>query len=185
MKKLYALAALGLALATTGMVAAAIGGSMWKTFGNGTYRVGRDVPPGTYRSRGSDGCYWARLRSFSGSLNGIIANENAQGPTLVTIKRTDRGFESTNCSRWTSNLARITKSKTRFGRGKFIVRVDVAPGTYRSRGGSTCYWARLRSFTGDLNAIIANNVGGSRNIVTIQRTDRGFESRGCGTWSRF
>jgi hypothetical protein len=52
---------------------------------------------------------------------------------LVTLLRSDKGFESNGCARWTSNLARITKSKTRFGQGAFIVGTDIAPGTYRSR----------------------------------------------------
>jgi hypothetical protein len=154
------------------------------TFEDGTYRVGKDIRPGTYRSHGGSGCYWARLRSFSGSLNAILANENESGPAIVTIKRTDRGFETQGCGNWTRNLKRITKSKTRFGQGTFLVGVDIAPGTYRSRGGGGCYWARLRAFTGALSAIIANDNASGSAIVTIKRTDRGFKSSGCGTWSR-
>ncbi len=154
------------------------------TFGDGTYRVGKDIPAGTYRSRGGDGCYWARLKSFSGDLDAILANDNAVGPAVVTILRTDRGFESSGCGKWTSNLRRITKSRTRFGPGTYIVRTDILPGTYRSRGGGSCYWARLRSFTGDLESIIANDNARGSVIVTIARSDRGFESSGCGTWSR-
>src|SRR5690606_14520514 len=30
-------------------------------FGEGTYIVGVDILPGTYRSEGNDFCYWARL----------------------------------------------------------------------------------------------------------------------------
>lgn len=41
-----------------------------KTFGDGTYIVGKDIDPGTYRSDGS-GTYWARLRNFT--EDGIIA----------------------------------------------------------------------------------------------------------------
>jgi hypothetical protein len=66
----------------------------------------------------------------------------------------------------------------------YIVRTDISPGTYRSRAGGACYWARLRSFTGSTSAIISNdNVVGS-TIVTIRRTDRGFHSHGCATWTR-
>jgi hypothetical protein len=36
------------------------------TFGPGTWIVGTDVAPGTYRSSGGDGCYWERLKNFSG-----------------------------------------------------------------------------------------------------------------------
>lgn len=154
------------------------------SFGDGTYRVPRDVKPSTYRSLGGDGCYWARLRNFSGSLNAIIANENADGPALVTIKKTDKGFETSRCGNWTRNLKRITKSKTRFGPGTYLVNVDIAPGTHRARGNG-CYWARLRNFEGGLNAIIANANPQGSAIVTIARTDRGFTSTRCGTWTKF
>jgi hypothetical protein len=156
------------------------------TFGDGTHRVGRDIPAGTYRApKANDGCYWARLRNFTGSLGGIIANGNTSGPEIVRIRRTDRGFQSARCGTRTSNLARITKSRTRFGEGTYIVRTDVLPGTYRSTRGAGCYWARLRSFTGELSAIIANGNPTGRAIVTISRSDRGFTSSRCGTWTRF
>jgi hypothetical protein len=154
-------------------------------FSDGTYRVGKDIKPGTYRTGSHSTCYWARLRSFTGSLSSIIANDNASWPSVVTILRTDKGFETRGCGNWTSNLARITKSKTRFGAGTYIVRTDINPGTYRSCGGGACYWARLRSFTGSTNAIIANDNASGSTIVTIRRTDRGFHSHGCATWTRF
>jgi len=124
------------AAAAVGSVAAfdASASQLFKRFGDGTHAVGRDVAPGTYRTSGRNGCYWARLRSFNGSLSAIIANDNAVGPAVVTIARKDKGFETRGCGTWTSNLARITKSKTRFGQGTFIIGTDIAPGTYRARG---------------------------------------------------
>jgi hypothetical protein len=71
-----------------------------------------------------------------------------------------------------------------FASGTFIVRTDIAPGTYRARG-SGCYWARLRAFTGELGAIIANGNPRGQAIVTIKASDRGFTSTRCGTWTRF
>ena len=62
--------------------------------------------------------------------------------------------------------------------------VDIAPGSYAFGGGSGCYWARLRNFSGTLEAIIANDNASGRAIVQIARSDRGFQSNGCGTWSR-
>jgi hypothetical protein len=153
------------------------------TFEDGIHQVGADIPPGTYRSEGVDGCYWARLAGFSGELDDIIANGNASDPIVVTIKRRDKGFESSGCGTWTSNLSRITRSKIRFGDGIYIVKTDIRPGTYRSTG-SDCYWARLRSFDGELGSIIANGNTSGRAIVTIKKTDRGFESSRCGTWAR-
>lgn len=71
-------------------------------FPDGTYRVGPDIAPGTYRSVAtSDSCYWARLRGFGGTLADIIANYFGIGPTIVAIAPTDVGFRSSSCGGWT------------------------------------------------------------------------------------
>lgn len=67
--------------------------------GDGTWRVGVDIKPGTYRSSGGDACYWARLYGFAG--NSQIENHVGPGPTVVTIAPTDAGFESYKCGTWT------------------------------------------------------------------------------------
>lgn len=153
------------------------------TFGSGTKIVGTDIPPGTYRTRqASSGCYWARLSGFGGTLGEIIANENTDGPAIVTIASTDKGFESTRCDDWTSDLSAVTSGPTTaFGAGTFMVGVDVAPGTWRADGGGGCYWARLAGFSGALGEIIANDNGNT--IVTIGSSDVGFTNSRCGTWS--
>lgn len=70
--------------------------------GDGTFRVPQKVKPGTYRTAGADGfnCYWARLRNLSGELEGVLANGNVTGPTTVTVRRTDKGFETKGCHTW-------------------------------------------------------------------------------------
>lgn len=67
------------------------------TFDDGTYQVGTDIEPGTYTTTGGDGCYWARLSDFSGETDAIIANDNAEGPAVVTIAPSDAGFTSSRC----------------------------------------------------------------------------------------
>jgi hypothetical protein len=67
--------------------------------------------------------------------------------------------------------------------GLWKVGEEVAPGTYRSGGGGSCYWARLSGFSGDLDDIITNGIGRNQT-VTISPSDVGFESSGCGTWTR-
>lgn len=76
------------------------------TFGAGTYEVGTgdgQVAPGRYKTPGpEDGdhsCYWARLKNTDGDLEAIIANGNAEGPTVVTVGPRDGAFE-TRCQ-WT------------------------------------------------------------------------------------
>jgi hypothetical protein len=151
------------------------------TFGNGTYVVGTDIQPGTYRTREpSKGCSWSRFNG-PGSTD-IAVNEVTDDVTIVTIGPRDVAFKAEDCGTWTSDLSRITASRTSFGPGTFIVGVDVAPGRYRDAGGPNCYWARLGDFSGD--GMIANDMVGSRTVVTIEPSDNGFKSEGCGTWSR-
>ncbi len=154
------------------------------TFGGGTKRVGVDIPAGTYRTRGApSNCYWERLRGFSGQLKDIIANDFSSGYQVVTISPSDKGFNSSRCGTWSSNLARVTASTTKFGQGTFIVGTDMVPGTYRSSKGADCYWARLRNFSGLISGIIANNFGGTA-VVTIHSSDKGFQSSRCGNWTK-
>jgi hypothetical protein len=154
------------------------------TFGDGTYQVGKDIPPGTYRTRtGSPGCYYERLSGFSGSLSDILANNTTDNPAIVTISATDKGFSSQNCGTWTSDLSQITTSKTTFGDGMYIVGTDITPGTYKNTGVAGCYYARLSGFSNTTDDIIANNYTDSQAVVTIADTDKGFQSNGCGTWT--
>ena len=69
----------------------------------GMWRVGNQVRAGTYRATTSSGCYWERLRDYSGTLSGIIANDfvSSPGPQFVTIKTCDAGFNSDDdCGVW-------------------------------------------------------------------------------------
>lgn len=70
--------------------------------GSGTYLVGEDIQPGTYRTvlDGSSSCYWARLAGLSGELGDIIANDNVSGQAFVTIAETDVAFETSRCGEW-------------------------------------------------------------------------------------
>ncbi len=67
---------------------------------DGTWLVGTDVKPGTYRSSSDGDCYWARLKNTSGDFEAILANGNG-GNQVVTIKKSDKAFESTRCAPWT------------------------------------------------------------------------------------
>lgn len=71
----------------------------------GIWNVGTEVVAGTYRTtvpKGSFGCYYARLRGFSGAFSDIIANGNlAAGATgRVTIAPTDKGFQAVGDCTW-------------------------------------------------------------------------------------
>lgn len=71
--------------------------------GDGTFVVGSEVQPGTYKTEGTQdfACYYARLADTSGEPQSIIANKAPQGPSTVTIEDTDGAFETSGCLPWT------------------------------------------------------------------------------------
>jgi hypothetical protein len=69
-------------------------------FGDGTYIVGKDIEPGTYKSNDSV-VYWARLKDFSGDLESIHANGVPTGPEIVEISSSDVGFQTSGGGTWT------------------------------------------------------------------------------------
>jgi hypothetical protein len=104
------------------------------------------------------------------------------GPTVTVT--TGPTVTETITKTATRTVTAEPKAARSFGDGTWRVGAEVAPGTYRAPGGGSCYWARLRNFTGGLNSIIANGGFSKNQTVTIQSSDTGFETRDCGTWER-
>ncbi|TSC86236.1 MAG: conserved hypothetical cytosolic protein [Microgenomates group bacterium Gr01-1014_7] len=153
-------------------------------FVDGTFAVGKDIQPGTYRTRvASVGCYYERMADFTGGINSTLANDNTDYPAIVTILATDKGFKSKRCGTWTQDLTAITKIKTTFIDGMYIVGTDIQPGTYKSSGQTSCYYERMADFTGGINSTLANENTDTAAIVTITSSDKGFKSSRCGTWT--
>jgi len=73
-----------------------------KFAGDGMYRVGIDIRPGTYVSKpsGSISGYWERLSCATGDFDCIEANDNVDGQTVVTILPSDRYFSTTRMASW-------------------------------------------------------------------------------------
>ena len=67
--------------------------------GDGIYRVGADIEPGTYRSPGpsNSACYWARLDA----QDEILDNSLSRGPSVVNVQPTDAAVETANCQPFT------------------------------------------------------------------------------------
>lgn len=64
--------------------------------GEGTYLVGTDIKPGTYKAAANSGCYWARLSSLNTS--DIIDNNNSDGPVVIEVRSTDKALEVAGCA---------------------------------------------------------------------------------------
>jgi collagen triple helix repeat protein len=77
---------------------AAGGGS--STFADGTWQVGSDISPGTYRARGGDGCYWAILNGPPrGDSDNIEENGGFTRNVVVTLSN-GQWFETNECGDW-------------------------------------------------------------------------------------
>ena len=65
----------------------------------GTYLVGRDISPGTYRGEAGtsllDSCYWSRLSGVTGDISDLIANDNPIGFYFVTVQDSDYALSTT------------------------------------------------------------------------------------------
>lgn len=153
--------------------------------GDGTYVVGTDIAPGTYRAaHPSTECFWTREKNLTGDSNASIASEIESGPAIVTILSTDKGFRTQGCGSWTTNLGRISASTTSIRNGTWIVGVDVKPGTYRSTGGQNCYWETDSNFEHNFtNSIITNDDPKGRTVVQIPASVKAFRTDGCATWT--
>ncbi|MEU6593053.1 hypothetical protein ABZ923_28105 [Streptomyces sp. NPDC046881] len=159
--------------------------------GDGEYRVGTDVKPGTYRTTGnSDGlCYWERAKDASGELDSMLANDNVSGTSYVTIKPTDNLFKSSDCEDWEAvdPKAKGTPGSSMDGDGgMYKVGTDIAPGTYKSTGNTDdgCYWERVKDAGHGLDSIIANNNVKGTAVVTISASDAYFKTNDCGDWKK-
>ena len=151
-------------------------------FRNGTFSVGVDVAPGTYRTRTpSTGCVWARLNAQGQVLGGATTD----GPEIVTILPTDRTFRSSNCATWSLDLSPLGNSN--IGPhidGTYFVGADMAPGVWKASSAG-CVWSRVSGFTGDAGAVIASGKTTAANqTFEIGATDRGFRTANCGILTR-
>lgn len=156
-------------------------------FGDGTWRVGRDIRFGTYRTTTyTDQCYWTRLSGFRHGLADVIASRIGSGYQVVTIQPGDRGFDSNGCGIWTTDLTSPLAPGGSFADGTYIVGEDIAPGAYVPGRTDRCYWATLSGFGGTEAEIIdeQTEVEGSHPIVNLLAPIVGFTSSGCDQWSR-
>jgi hypothetical protein len=155
-------------------------------FGDGIYLVGVDIRPGTYRAPDAGpGCSWSRISSITGNSTTVAAsNMPTGGPDIATVKPGDKAFETRSCGTWTSDLSRITRSKTVILDGTYIVGVDIEPGWYTTEGGRYCLYERMSGFAGfAVDWIDGATIDGSVTIA-IQSSDKGFMTSGCATWTR-
>ena len=157
-----------------------------KSFGDGVWRIGTDIAPGTYAAPGGESCLWNSLSGFTGTMNDIVQVGHTGRP-IVAIGDTYAGFrlvgfQSFGCGTWRP-ITDITGPVESIGDGTWLVGSEIEPGTYAATRG--CFWERLKGFSGDHDDVIArSDLREEKPVVTIEPTDVGFMSLGCGRWTR-
>lgn len=69
--------------------------------GSGTFLVGEDIEPGTYRSPGAEYCVWERLSGLGGHYDDdVIVHGYSEGTAYVNIAESDMAFSSEGCADW-------------------------------------------------------------------------------------
>jgi hypothetical protein len=157
--------------------------------GSGTFRVGVDISPGTYKSTPSVdyGGYWARLSCATGSLDCINANDLTDGSSYVTILSTDLYFETKRMNQWIPESALTGSLATSFtGTGMYKVGFDILPGTYMANADASIggYWSRMSCATGNFDCIIDNALTEGSTIVQILPSDAYFITNRHDTWNK-
>jgi len=127
-------------------------------------------------------------------LASTLAATGAEAGTRATLtcpkpytpkKMVIGGYEALVCAGKKVSAAKpATPANSIPGNGTFLVGSRVRPGTYESAKpkSGNCYWARLKDTSGGLGSIIANNNSSGPSTVTIDSTDRAFQTSGCETW---
>jgi len=107
---------------------------------SGTWLVGPQVASGTYQANAASGCYWERLRDFTGSFSAIIANNfvSSAGSQVVSITAGDAGFTAnSSCGTWT----RISSQSIQ---GQILTDMTISRPEQASAGMKD-YWLKKRS----------------------------------------
>jgi len=126
-----------------------------KTFSDGTYLVGTDMPAGRYKGTVSGGSgYWQISRDANG--NNIIANDNPTGVFYVQVSNGQYlNLKSATVTKVEAIPAAATPSSRTYSDGTYLVGTDIPAGRYKGTvSGGTGYWQVSKDANG--NNIIAN-----------------------------
>jgi hypothetical protein len=150
----------------------------------GTHLVGSDIDPGIFVGQAGDNmldsCYWARLSGLSGSMDELIANDNAVGLFYVEVLEGDEAFETACEVAPIDQIPSRDSYLTSFPAGTYLVGRDISPGTYVGEAGTdmldSCYWARLGGVSGDMAELLGNDNALGLFYVEVLESDYAFRA---------
>lgn len=159
-----------------------------KSYGNGTYLVGKDIESGLYRVIINDSImhmgYVERANDITMDLDSIIANIALTGDGYVEIKSTDTAVKLQGVKIHKVDISKLNKNiKNTVSNGIHLVGYDIEPGTYKVEVTDTTmnmgYVERAKSVAMGMDDIIANEVFQGPGYVKVMETDFAIKITGA------
>jgi hypothetical protein len=133
---------------------------------SGMYKVGSDIAAGEYVLITNRGAYFAITSDSSGSLESILANDNFDSRSIVSVNDGEY-LELKGCEAYPfAEAPAVDKSSEILESGMYKVGVDIPAGEYKVESISSMGYIEVSSNSShSLNAIVANdNFEGSKYI---------------------
>lgn len=134
----------------------------------GQYKIGKDLPAGEYVVLANN-AYVELARDSSGDMGSILANDNIQNRTLVTVKD-GQYFKVTNGKIYTAKDApKVDTSKGILTAGMYKAGTDFPAGEYKvvSEGGDS-YVEVASDSSHSMNSIISNDLFSGERYITVK-----------------
>jgi hypothetical protein len=145
-----------------------------KTYGEGTYRGGVDLPVGFYEFFSTAGQCTLNMNDNLDYWGGLVGFR-----VLFEVRSTD--YVRFDCSTFSNHLPPASPAASFETFADQVVGVDIMPGRYRAST-PECSWTIWRDFAFGLGHHPEKT--GYGPVVEIPDSAGGFSSRGCGSWNR-
>lgn len=135
----------------------------------GMYKVGTDIKAGEYVVISEQGAYIQVSKDSTGTLESIIANENIQNRTIITIKD-GQYFEVKNGDTYPiSKAPKAVPTDNQLPAGMYKVGLDIQPGEYKVTADGSGYVEVASNSSHDLYSIVSNDNFEGEKYITIKQ----------------
>ncbi len=169
-------------------------------FGDGAYRVGVDVEPGTYRQvtpieqeSDRDSCYWMIYPGNDHSVKASIDFGSATGGLPILTLKESTEVVTAGCGDWVpvdpTNFFNKPDAPVGLPSGAWLIGDDFAPGVYRTAAvidlpgrGYPCMWSVYTGASHSNDDIIEEDITVAGSPMVRLETGESFSSSYCGDW---
>lgn len=141
-----------------------------KKYGEGMYKVGKDMPAGEYVlfTNSKYSAYFEVCKNSSGSFSSIISNDNFDYNSIITVKKGNY-LKLTRCYAISINAAKVNTA----GSGTFLVGKHIKPGEYKlvSTSKYSSYYEVCKNSSGSFTSIISNDNFSKSAYITVEKGD--------------